>query len=133
MSAIELADAQLARVVIDTGRVTLQLASAPAWRPGEGADSRPVAGHLSGIAIRFDGATVLLDAGCAPGDCVGAVREARLQRDGQVVRDLPVPAEWAGAFTLELALRNGAGLQVRAQRLRLTQADDSRFIESLAC
>ncbi len=133
MSRIELDDAQLARVVIDADRVTLQLASAPAWRAGEGADTRPVPGHLSGVALRFEAATVLFDAGCAPGDCIGAVREARLRYDGRLVRELPVPAEWAGSFTLDLALRNGAGLQVRAQRLRLALADGSRFTESLAC
>lgn len=133
MSRIELDDAQLARVTIDADRATLALASAPARRPGEGADTRPVPGHLSGVAISFDGATVVLDAGCAPGDCIGAVREARLQRDGQWVRELPVPAVWTGAITLDLSLRNGAGLQVRAQWLRLTLAEDSRFTESLAC
>lgn len=133
MSRIELEDAQLACVTIDADRITLRLASAPAWRSGEGADTRPVPGHLSGVALVFDGASVRLDAGCASGDCIGAVHEARLQRDGQAVRELPVPAEWAGAFTLDLALRNGAGLQVRAQRLKLTLAGDSRFTESLAC
>lgn len=133
MSRIELDDAQLARVTIDAERVTLYLSTAPAWRPGEGADTRPVHGHLSGIAISFDGAAVLLDAGCAPGDCMGAVREARLQRDGKMVCDLSVPADWSGALVLYLSLRNGAGLQVRAQRLRLTLAEDSRFTESLAC
>lgn len=133
MSAIELADAQLARVVIDADRVALQLASAPAWRAGEGADMRAVPGHLSGVALVFEGAAITFDTGCVAGDCVGAVREARLLCDGQVLRDLPVPAEWAGALTLDLTLRNGAGLQVRAWRLQLTLADDSRFIESLAC
>ncbi len=133
MSRIELDDAQLARVAIDADRVTLQLASAPAWRAGEGADTRPVPGHLSGVALVFDGATVLVNAGHALGDCIGAVREARLRQDGQWLREITVPADWTGALTLDLALRNGAGLQVRAQRLRLTLADDSRFIESLAC
>jgi hypothetical protein len=133
MNRIELDDAQLARVVIDADRVTLQLASAPAWRAGEGADTRPVPGHLSGVALVFDGATVLVNAGCVLGDCIGAVREARLRQDGQWLREITVPADWTGALSLDLALRNGAGLQVRAQRLRLTLADDSRFIESLAC
>jgi hypothetical protein len=133
MSAIELADAQLARVMIEADRVTLRLASAPAWRAGEGADTRPVPGHLSGVALVFEGASVQWDAGCAPGDCIGAVREARLQRDGHVMRELSVSADWMGGLILQLVLRNGAGLQVKAQRLRLTLADDSRFTESLAC
>lgn len=133
MSAIALADAQLARVVIDADRVALQLASAPAWQPGEGADTRPVPGHLSDMALVFEGAAITFDTGCVAGDCVGAVREARLLCDGQVLRGLSVPVDQAGAFALDLSLRNGAGLRVRAQRLQLTLADDSRFIESLAC
>lgn len=133
MSRIELDDAQLARVTIDADRVTLLLASAPAWRPGEGADTRPVSGHLSGVALVFDGATVWVDAGDALGDCIGAVREARLRQDGQLLRGITVPADWTGALSLDLALRSGAGLQVRAQCLRLTLAEDSRFTESLAC
>lgn len=133
MSRIELADAQLARVAIDADRVTLQLASAPAWRAGEGADTRPVPGHLSGVTLLFDGAAITFDPGCVAGDCVGAVREARLLCDGQVLRGLSVPVDQAGAFALDLSLRNGTGLRVRAQRLRLTLADDSRFTESLAC
>ncbi len=133
MSRIELEDAQLARVTIDADRVTLQLASAPAWRAGEGADMRPVPGHLSGVALVFEGAAITFDTGCVAGDCIGAVREARLRQDGQWLREITVPADWTGALTLDLALRNGAGLQVRAQRLRLTLAEDSRFTESLAC
>lgn len=133
MSRIELADAQLACVTIDGDRVTLALASAPAWRAGEGADTRPVPGHLSAIALHFDAATVLIDAGCVIGDCVGAVREARLLVDGRLWRELPVPGDWAGPITLDLALCNGAGLRVSSQHLRLTLAEDSRFTESLAC
>ncbi len=133
MTRIELDDAQLARVQDEGRRIALQLSTAPAWRPGEGADTRPVPGHLSGIALVFEDATATFDGGVAPGDCIGAVREARLQHDGQLVRDLPVPAEWTGAITLELTLRNGVGLQVRAQRMCARRADDSRFTESLAC
>ncbi len=133
MTRIELDDAQLARVHGEGRRIALQLSTAPAWRPGEGADTRPVPGHLSGIALVFEDATATFDGGVAPGDCIGAVREARLRHDGQLVRDLPVPAEWTGAITLELTLRNGVGLQVRAQRMCARRADDSRFTESLAC
>lgn len=133
MSRIELVDAQLARVVLEADRVSLHLSTAPAWRVGEGADARPVPGHQSGVTLVFDGATPRFHTGCKATDCIGAVREARLLCDGQAVRDLAVPSDLAGAFSLDLSLRNGAGLQVTAQRLRLTLAGDSRFIESMAC
>jgi hypothetical protein len=133
MIHIELEEAQIARLCYGAKTVELVLSSAPSSQPGAAADSRPVAGFRSGIVLRLEAAACQFDPGCRPGECVGAVQAARLQRDGQTVRRLPVPADWSGAFALELEMKNGTGLRVQASRLRLDLQSDSRFTESMAC
>ncbi|MBT9552191.1 MAG: hypothetical protein IV088_15185 [Hydrogenophaga sp.] len=133
MTHIELADAQLADVVLDGGTITLRIPVAPARQPGEGADARPVDGFLQGLVITLLGASLVLDEGTALGECLGAVREGALVVDGQTLRRLPVPAEWRGAVSLNLALRNGASLRISATEVRCATPGGAGFRESLAC
>lgn len=133
MTHIELADAQLAAVVLDGGTVSLRFPVAPAWQPGEGADARLVDGFLQGLVITLRGASLVLDEGTTLGECMGAVREGALVVDGQTLRRLPVPGNWRGAVSLSLALRNGASLRISATEVRCAAPDGAGFRESLAC
>lgn len=133
MIHIELEEAQIDRLHSDAETVELVLSSAPSSQPGTGADTRPVAGFRSDVVLRLEAAACELAQGCRLSECVGAVRVARLQRDGQTVRRLPVPADWSGAFLLQLVMKNGTGLRVQSSRLRLDLQSGSRFTESLAC
>ena len=133
MTHIELADAQLAAVVLDGGTVALRFPVAPVRQPGEGADARPVDGFMQGLVVTLSGASLVLDEGTTLGECMGSVREGTLRVDGQRVRRLPVPGNWRGAVTLSLALRNGASLTVSATELRCAAPGGAGFRESLAC
>lgn len=133
MTQIELADAQLAAVEVDGHTVTLRLPVAPARSAGEGADARPVDGYLPAVVISLMQAHLTLGAGCALGECLGAVREGALVVDGLLVRQLAVPGEWQGTVSLSLALRNGASLSISATEARCTAPGGGGFRESLAC
>ncbi len=133
MTQIELADAQLATVVVDGRTVTLRFPAAPARRAGEGADARPVDGYLQGVVITLSDAHLTLDDGSTLGECMGSVREGALVVDGLLVRRLAVPSAWTGLVDLNLAFRNGASLRISAAEARCAAPGGAGFRESMAC
>ena len=121
--AFEFHDSEVRDVVTDGDAVHVRFAAASVR------DDQGRRGWLTSVQLTLTGATLSGDARHAFGKLV----EGRLERDGQPVEPLALPATLAGALGLALRFANGTALTLRGRTLAASVADDARFAEDLSC
>lgn len=102
--------------------------SAETARFGQGDDTA----YLRGVVWRVSGAAWAVTGG-ALADAVGRLSDSRLVVQGQVLRDVAVPADLAGPLSLALSLANGCELSVQGRGLRCEVEGPLQPLPALAC
>jgi hypothetical protein len=120
---LEFHDSEVRDVVTDGDAVHVRFAAASVR------DEQGRRGWLASVQLTLTEATLSGDARHA----FGKVVEGRLDRDGQPVEPLALPATLGGDLALALRLANGTALALRGRTLAATVADDARFAEDLSC
>ncbi len=120
---LEFRNSEVRDVVADGDRVRIRFAAASVRRAiGEH-------GWLPSVALTFEQARLQGDATLA----FGKVADGSLRQDSRLAPRLPLPGTLAGAIELTLHFANGTLLTVHAASLRLSMANDARFVEDLSC
>lgn len=120
-TAVDLADAEVARVDVDGTRLIVAFAVIGVAGPGSD--------YLSAVELVLTELRALrLDPGC-----LGRVAEAELRIDGARTAPLALPSTQAGPVTLTLHFANGAALRAEGLALQVTAGPDSKRLEHLHC